>query len=128
MNKILIIEEDINIASGLDSLLNLLGFEVRLASIFGRTEEEILNEIRFFNPDFIILEPGIKQVDGFTILYELKSDPETVHKSVFIFTDMNEGRDRAEKMGAEYYFHKKEHSVVGFINKFKKIITNILNK
>ena len=124
--KIFIIEEDANISSGLESLLSLVGFEVRSTDTFH--EEEIMDRIRFFNPDFIILEPDIRVADGFSILYNLKSDVEIVHKPVFVFTAMEhaDAKKRAEGMGADYYFHKKDHNLVDFVAKIKKIIKNVL--
>lgn len=126
MNKtIFIIEEDLNILSSLESLLSLLGFSVESYYDFS-TEEEVLNKIIFSNPDFIILEPGIRNIDGFSLLSGLKSNRETVEKPVFVFTGLDDVcvKEKAEKLGAEYYFHKKDHGIQDFVNKVKKIIIN----
>lgn len=125
-NKIFLIEEDINIASGLESLLSLTGFTVQVADTFD--VDEVTHRIRFFNPDFIIMEPDMRRGSGLSILYNLKSDIDIVHKPIFIFTGTNklEVKKKTESMGAEYYFHKNDHSLADFTAKVKKIIKNIL--
>jgi DNA-binding response OmpR family regulator len=123
--KIFIIEDDANILSSLKAKLSVEGFKVEVDS--GTEElEAILNKIKIFSPEFIILDLILPQVDGFLILQKLKGDANFSHIPVFVFTNLSDSdtKSRSVKLGADFYFIKDELSLDDFINKIKKIIEN----
>lgn len=123
--KILIIEDDVNILYSLQAKLNIDGFSVETES--GNSGvKEVLLKIKFFKPDYIILDLMLPLIDGFDMLSAIKADSEISGVPVFIFTNLsdNDSKTRSEKLGADYYFIKSDFAVDEFIAKFKKIIKN----
>lgn len=61
MNKILIIEDEINIANGISNLLSKYGFEVSILVDF----EHIDKEVKIFEPHLILMDINLPYFDGF---------------------------------------------------------------
>lgn len=123
--KIFIIEDDANMLSSLKAKLSVDGFKVEVDS--GTEElEVILNKLKIFSPEFIILDLVLPKVDGFSILQKLKADVNFSHIPVFVFTNLSDSdtKSRSSELGADFYFIKDELSLDDFINKIKKIIEN----
>jgi DNA-binding response OmpR family regulator len=121
--KIFIIEDDANLLYGLESQFSADEFEVETA--LGDEElEELLDKIRDFEPDYIILDLILPKVDGFEIIKKLKSDDELNDKQIFIFTDLSDedSRQRSLQLGADYVFFKEEFDTFEFVEKVKRII------
>lgn len=124
--KIFIIEDDANILSSLQAKFSLEGFEVGTNS--GNMEMEgLLNEIKKFKPNFIILDLILPALDGFDIIKSMKADEEISSLPIFIFTNLSDqdSKNRSLNLGAKYYFIKSDFNIDEFISKFKKIIANI---
>ena len=122
--KIFIIEDDANLLYGLESEFSADEFEVETAT--GDEEmEEMLDKIRDFDPDFIILDLILPKIDGFEIVKKLKGDDELSDKQVFIFTDLSDedSRQRSLQLGADYVFFKEEFDTFEFAEKVKRIIS-----
>jgi DNA-binding response OmpR family regulator len=121
--KIFIIEDDANLLYGLESQFSADEFEVETAT--GNEEiEELLENIRDFEPDYIILDLILPKIDGFEIIKKLKSDDELNDKQIFIFTDLSDedSRQRSLQLGADYVFFKEEFDTFEFVEKVKRII------
>ncbi|MFA6194166.1 MAG: response regulator [Patescibacteria group bacterium] len=121
--KIFIIEDDANILYGLESQFSADEFEVGTAT--GDEEiEELMEELRDFEPDFIILDLILPKIDGFEIVKRLKSDDELNDKQIFIFTDLSDedSRQRSLQLGADYVFFKEEFDTFEFVEKVKRIV------
>ncbi len=102
MAKILIIDDDSSICETLEMYLAEEGYEVYSAL----TGTEGLNRFVETSPDAVILDIRLPDVDGFTILEDLREENEDV-KVIMItaFHDMD-STIRAMKMGAFDYIHK----------------------
>ncbi len=102
MAKILIIDDDRSICETLEMYLSEEGYEVQSAL----TGTEGLNRFVETSPDVVILDIRLPDVNGFTILEDLREENEDV-KVIMItaFHDM-ESTIRAMKMGAFDYIHK----------------------
>ena len=102
MAKILIIDDDSSICETLEMYLGEEGFEVYSAL----TGTEGLNRFVQVVPDVVILDIRLPDVDGFTILEDLREENEDV-KVIMItaFHDMD-STIRAMKTGAFDYIHK----------------------
>lgn len=121
--KIFIIEDDANLLYGLESQFAADEFEVATAT--GAEElEELMETLRDFEPDFIILDLILPKIDGFEIIKKLKSDDELNDKQIFIFTDLSDedSRQRSLQLGADYIFFKDELDTFEFAEKVKRIV------
>ncbi|MFH0923526.1 MAG: response regulator [Candidatus Falkowbacteria bacterium] len=123
--KIFIIEDDINLLSGLQAKLSVEGFSV-IASSGNCDIDELINNIKLSKPDYVILDLILPVLDGFEILKIIKADKDLSGISVFIFTSLgdDDSRHRSKRLGADYYFIKDDFMIDDFVLKFKKIISN----
>lgn len=122
--KIFIIEDDANLLYGLESQFSADEFEVESAT--GEEEmEELMESLRDFEPDYIILDLILPKVDGFEIIKKIKSDDELNDKQIFIFTDLSDedSRQRSLQLGADYVFFKEEFDTFEFAEKVKNIVS-----
>ncbi|MFZ3158415.1 MAG: sigma-54 dependent transcriptional regulator [Smithella sp.] len=102
MPSILVIDDDASIAETLDLYLTEEGYKVHTAL----TGTEGLNKYVQEQPDVVILDIRLPDIDGFTVLEDLKEENENV-KVIMItaFHDM-ETTINAMKSGAFDYIHK----------------------
>lgn len=123
--KIFIIEDDANLLYGLEAQFAADEFTVGTAT--GEEEiEEIIDELREFNPHYVILDLILPKVDGFEIIKRMKADNELSEKQIFIFTDVSDedSRQRSLDLGADFLFLKDEFDTFEFAEKVKKILSN----
>ncbi len=102
MAKILVIDDDTSIAESLDLYLTEEGHQVFTAL----TGTDGLNAYVKNNPDLVILDIRLPDIDGFTVLEDLREEDENV-KVIMItaFHDMD-STIKAMKSGAFDYIHK----------------------
>ncbi|MBU1730395.1 response regulator [Patescibacteria group bacterium] len=102
--KILIIEDDELLYSMYNMKLSAEGFEVFIAT----TGSEGLSIAVEKQPDFIILDIILPQLDGFAILEKLKEDINTKKIPVTMLTNLNTEEDqlKAKQLGAIGYLVK----------------------
>ncbi|MDQ5985049.1 MAG: Regulatory protein AtoC [Syntrophus sp. SKADARSKE-3] len=102
MAKILVIDDDSSIAETLDLYLTEEGYTVFTAL----TGTDGLNQYVKNSPDLVILDIRLPDIDGFTVLEDLREEDENV-KVIMItaFHDMD-STIRAMKGGAFDYIHK----------------------
>ena len=102
MTKILVIDDDSSIAESLDLYLTEEGYTVYTAA----TGTDGLNAFVKHAPDLVILDIRLPDVDGFTVLEDLREEEENV-KVVMItaYHDMD-STIKAMKGGAFDYIHK----------------------
>lgn len=123
--KIFILEDDTDILYGLSAQLSADDFIVETSE--GEEEANLLlDSMRDFAPDYIILDLILPKLDGFEILKSIKESPELSDVPVFIFTDLSDedGKQRSLGLGADQYFLKDEFDTYNFSQKIKKIIEN----
>ena len=123
--KIFIIEDDVNLLYGLESQFNSAGLVVEISES-EEDEETLLNNLRKFNPDYIVLDLILPKIEGFDFLKKIKSDDELREKQVFIFTDLSDedSRQRSLEMGADYVFFKEDFDTFSFSEKVIRIVNN----
>jgi len=102
MAKILVIDDDRSICESLELYLSEEGYEVHTAL----TGTDGLNKFVQVQPDLVILDIRLPDIDGFTVLEEIREDDEDA-KVIMItaFHDMDT-TIRAMKAGAYDYIHK----------------------
>jgi DNA-binding response OmpR family regulator len=124
-NQIFIIEDDANLLYNLESNFSVDQFLVE-SSQGDEDLEVLINKVREFSPDYIILDLILPKLDGFEVLKKLKEDDDLLDVPIFIFTDLSDedSKARSIEMGAEHYFIKEEMDAYQFAEKVKKIILN----
>ncbi len=83
--SVLLIEDDADLAEALTSALQADSIDVLTCS----SGEEALRRIRLDSCQLVLLDLGLPNMDGFTVLRELRADPATRHTPVIILTARN---------------------------------------
>ena len=102
MSKILVIDDDRSIRETLELYLAEEGYEVVTAA----TGTEGLNRFVETSPDVVILDIRLPDVDGFTVLEDLREDDENVKVIMITAHHDMESTISAMKGGAFDYIHK----------------------
>ena len=82
MSRILVVDDDADILSVIETLLTMKGFEVEVTA----KGENTFLKIETFKPDLILLDVLISGHDGRAICRKLKSNDETRHIPVIMFS------------------------------------------
>jgi signal transduction histidine kinase/DNA-binding response OmpR family regulator len=98
---ILIVEDDRKFSGILMDLTHEKGLKYIIAED-GKTALELVEK---YHPNAILLDVGLPQLDGWSVMERLKENPETRHIPVHFLSAADEGID-AKKMGAIGYLHK----------------------
>ncbi len=123
--KIFIIEDDANILYSLEANFSAEGLDVETSEAEEEIEE-LMDNIRDFGPDYIILDVILPKIDGFDVVKKIKEDSELSDVQIFVFSDISDedSRSRSLEMGADYFFPKDEFDTYEFTEKVKKIMAN----
>lgn len=120
MKKILIAEDDKFLSSAYKLKLTKAEFDVRVVS----NGSEVLEELKSFEPDLILLDLVMPIMDGFVALDEIKKLEK--FKSIPILVASNLGQkediDRAIKLGANDFVIKSDMSLDELIKKINAMI------
>ncbi|HDN27194.1 MAG TPA: response regulator, partial [Thioploca sp.] len=99
--SLLIIEDDRQFSR----ILMELAWEKDFKCIIAEDGKTGLQLAKQYFPNAIILDVGLPQVDGWTVMERLKENPETRHIPVHFISAFDQSMD-AKKMGAIGYLHK----------------------
>lgn len=123
MNKIFIIEDDLNILYGMRDVFTSNDYEVE-TSDSNEELDELLAKIRKFKPDVIVLDIVLPKLEGSEVIKSIKEDDTIGNAEIFIFTDLSDedGRARSVGLGANYYFMKNEFDIYTFSNKVMRVM------
>lgn len=104
MNKILVIEDELDIRELIEQTLLIEGFEV-VVTENGRAGVEKAKEIL---PDLIISDVNMPELDGFGVIKEIRNDKKTSSIPIILLTARSEKTDFREGMnlGADDYLSK----------------------
>ena len=102
--RVLIVDDNIDATSGLSRLLQLDGYDIRVAHD-GRTALVIAAA---HQPQFVLLDIGLPDLDGYEVARNLRGDPR--HRDVVIIGISGYGeedhRDRAQAAGFDHHLVK----------------------
>ena len=99
MKKILVLDDDTDIVTVVQLVLESNGFEVRAITRW----QKIYAEIETFKPDLILLDVSLGNQDGRNICKQIKSDKETQNISVILFSaNLNVEKSVAECMADNF--------------------------
>lgn len=118
--KILIVEDDTMISSMYKTKFQAEGFEVLIADDGAAGLETAKKD----KPDLVMLDVILPQLDGFSVLEELKKDKTTKNIPVIMLTNLGTSEDKAkgEKLGAVDYFVKASLTPAQISEKIKKYL------
>ena len=124
--SIFIIEDDISLASAMQTQFNLSGFNAEINRGSEDDMEDLINEIKKVDADIVILDLILPKFDGFEIIKKIRADEEVSDIYIFIFTDVSDEDSKARglSVGANQYFIKEDFSVEEFTDKVRKIMEN----
>lgn len=115
--KILIVEDDIALASVYRSRLELEGFTVDHVA----NGELALSKVIEFKPDLVVLDAMMPKINGFDVLDILRNTPETTNVRVVMLTALSQPKDkeRAEALGADDYLVKSQVVIGDVVERIK---------
>ncbi|MFA4941508.1 MAG: response regulator [Patescibacteria group bacterium] len=118
--KILIVEDDQMIASMYKTKFEADGFDCLMANEGPSGLEMVKKE----KPDLVMLDVMLPQLDGFSILKEIKSDSKTKGTPVIMLTNLGTEEDKAkgQKMGAIDYLVKASLTPAEISKKIKEYL------
>ncbi|TSC68045.1 MAG: response regulator with CheY-like receiver domain and winged-helix DNA-binding domain [Parcubacteria group bacterium Gr01-1014_66] len=75
-------------------------------------------------PDLILLDLILPGMDGFTVLAELKKQPDTTHIPVIVLSNLGgpEDIEKALRLGAAAYLVKTEYRLEEVLKKIKEVL------
>lgn len=117
MSKILVVDDDTDILSVMEMLLTMKGFKVEVTS----KGDNIFGKVDSFKPDLILLDVLLSGHDGRTICRQLKSNDETRHIPVIMFSAHPGAAASIAEYGANDFI-SKPFDVNNLIQKVKKQI------
>lgn len=120
MTKILAAEDDKLISGSLCDALKTAGFEPTPAY----DGEEAVAKAKEITPDLILLDIMMLKLDGISVLWELKADPNTAKIPVVVLTNIGdvETISKIVEAGAVDYLLKSDQSVDDIIQKVKDVL------
>ena len=121
LKKILLAEDDEFLSSLLKNRLQREGFSVQLA----KTGTEVVEMVKSFHPDLVLLDIILPGKLGFDILAEMKTDPKLAKLPFMVMSNLGQDEDiqKAKELGAIDYFVKARIMIDDLI----KRITSFLN-
>lgn len=121
--KIFIVEDEKPLVDALSEFLKEAGYEIYTAETGGDAKKKIGN----INPDLILLDIVMPDMDGVTFLKEIrKEDSPFKNTSVIIFTNLVGEKKWIEQMGLSItdYIVKANSSLADLSEKIKQILGN----
>ena len=101
MSKILIVEDDQQMARLLQTLLSLEGYD----ALATPRPETVLSLVRQTQPNVVVMDLHLGQVNTLDILRELKKDPELQSTPVIIVSGLDAEED-CQRAGADMFMLK----------------------
>jgi DNA-binding response OmpR family regulator len=120
--KILLVEDDPMIVEMYKMRLEEEGFEVLITDRGSEALEWAMSR----RPEVVLLDIILPEVDGFSILQNLKNSQETKDIPVLLLTNLGQESDqeKGRQMGVTDYFVKSQHTPADIIQKINSIIIN----
>lgn len=115
--KILLVEDDVALASVYRSRLELEGFDIKEVN----NGEDALSAAVDFKPDLVLLDAMMPKISGFDVLDILRNTPETTNIRVIMLTALSQPKDkeRAENLGVDDYLVKSQVVIGDVVDRVK---------
>lgn len=120
--KIAVVEDEEALRRVLIECLGIEGYKVMGFS----TGKEAVEHIPKFQPDIVLLDIILPEIDGFEVMNILKEDPRSAHIPIIVLTNLgdDESRKKALNAGARNFLVKAEFDLATI----KKTIISIIGK
>lgn len=120
--KILIIEDDEHISRVYEALFAKEGVVTSVAVDGDEGIKKVLTE----KPDLIILDLMLPKKDGFSVLEEIKKNPDLAHIPVIVLSNLGDAHDieRTLALGAKEHLVKVNHSTQQVVDKVKEYLVS----
>lgn len=99
--RVLIVEDENDVADLIGGVLDLEGYEIRLA-----VGENALEEALSFHPDLVLLDLMMPVVDGFEVARRIRANGATRGLPIVVMTAMHDPAGRAAEIGTPHYLSK----------------------
>ena len=103
MKRVLIVEDSVYVRLSIKSVIKKAGFETVGETSFGR---DVLKMVAQLNPDIVILDNILPDINGFDVLQELSVSPYRPKTVVLSALDHYSTINKARKLGAAAYIKK----------------------
>jgi DNA-binding response OmpR family regulator len=115
--RILLVEDDLGLASAYQVRLVAEGFDVQLCSDGTKTVQAALE----YHPDLILLDIMMPKISGFDVLDILRNTKETAHTKIIILTALSQAsdRNRAKDLGADDYLIKSQAVIADVMKRIR---------
>ncbi|MDO8335327.1 MAG: response regulator [Candidatus Saccharibacteria bacterium] len=115
--KILLVEDDTNLAAVYRGRLELEGFTV----VEVNNGEAALSSAVKEKPDLVLLDAMMPKISGFDVLDILRNTPETTNIRVIMLTALSQDKDkeRAKDLGADEYLVKSQVVIGDVVERVK---------
>lgn len=123
LKKVLVVEDEQFLATAYESKLKKAGYEIQIAYDGG----QVLEILKNFIPQVIILDLILPIKDGFTVLAELKANPIYAKIPVIIASNLGQQEDiaKGKMLGAADYIVKANMSLGDIVAKVDSIIASV---
>lgn len=101
MKRVLIVEDEQDVAELVANVLELEGFEARVS-----TGESALDDALHFSPHVVLLDLMMPVVDGFEVARRLSANLSTRDLPIVVMTAMHDAPARAREVGARHFLAK----------------------
>ena len=119
MKSILLVEDDPFLIDIYSTKLKESGFSVEVAS----DGESALHKVKEKEPDLVILDIVLPQLDGWEILRQIKSDPKLKNIKIIILSNLGQKEEveRGVELGAVKYLIKAHYTPSQVVEEIKEI-------
>ena len=123
LKKILLAEDDEFLSSLLKNRLQREGFSVQLA----KNGIEVVEMVKSFKPDLVLLDIILPGKLGFDILAEMKADPKLAKLPFMVMSNLGQDEDiqKAKALGAIDYFVKARIMIDDLIKRISSFLNTV---
>jgi DNA-binding response OmpR family regulator len=120
MSKILVAEDDKLISNSLCDALKSQGYE----PVPAYDGEDAVAKAKEVQPDLALLDIMMPKLDGISVLWELRANPETAKIPVIVLTNIGDAEtiSKIVEAGASDYLLKSDQSVDDIMQKVKDVL------
>ncbi|MBC8053576.1 MAG: response regulator [Sphingobacteriaceae bacterium] len=117
--RVIIVEDEDNVRETLELLLSNAGYTVKSSA----TGTDIFNKITEFNPDIILLDVLLGDLDGRDICREIKANPHTQNTPVIMLSGVPDVYNAISDVGANDVVSKPFDEIT-LLNRIERQLSN----
>lgn len=118
--KILLVDDDLDISSLLQSELEARGYQVRVCD----GGDEVMGALRSYKPDLLIMDVMLPGVDGYSLTNQIREDQELSRLPLIIMSALTTSRNMFETIPQVAAFFAKPFATEDFMEAVKSALAN----